>query len=101
MTEPQVPVAVAHNQAAQRFEVVVDDLLCRADYERDGDTLRFHHTEVPPALGGRGIAAALVRAALDHAQANGLHVVPACSYVRTYMQRHPETHALLPPGVSL
>jgi predicted GNAT family acetyltransferase len=101
MTESQAALTIVHNEPAQRFEVVVDGLLCRADYVRDGDTLRFHHTEVPPALGGRGIAAALVRTALDHAQANGLHVVPACSYVRTYMQRHAETQALLPPGISL
>ena len=39
-------------------------------------------------------AAALVRAALDWAAAEGLKVRPSCSYVRVYMQRHPQTQAL-------
>ena len=53
------------------------------------------HTEVPPRSEGRGIAAGLVRAALAHARAQGWHVRPACSYVRSYMRRHPETQDLL------
>jgi uncharacterized protein len=57
--------------------------------------MRLVHTEVPPALTGRGIAAQLVRAALEYARVSGLKVQPACSYVRTYMRRHPDTHSLL------
>ena len=53
------------------------------------------HTEVPPALEGRGIAAALVRAALEHATAEGLRVRPRCSYVNAYLARHPEFRPLL------
>ncbi|HEX6016891.1 MAG TPA: N-acetyltransferase, partial [Burkholderiaceae bacterium] len=36
-----------------------------------------------------------VRAALDHARTNGLRVRPACSYVRTYLRRHPEAQDLV------
>jgi len=79
----------------------VDGLLCRANYHLVDGVLRMHHTEVPAALEGRGIAAALVRAAFAHAAANGLKVEPWCSYVRTYMKRHPETRALLPEGFAL
>jgi predicted GNAT family acetyltransferase len=57
--------------------------------------LLLTHTEVPPALEGRGIAAALVKAALDWARAEGLRVRPLCSYVVAYMRRHPETQDLL------
>jgi hypothetical protein len=92
---------VVHNAAASRFEARIEGLLCRADYRFDGAVMRIFHTEVPPALEGRGIAAALVRAALDHAAANGLKVAPQCSYVRAYMRRHPETHGLLAPDVTL
>jgi hypothetical protein len=92
---------VEHNEAAHRFEMKVDGHLARADYTRNGDVLRFHHTEVPRELEGRGIAAAIVNAAFDYAKANSLRVLPACSYVRTYMLRHPETQRLLPEGVTL
>ena len=69
-------------------------MLCRADYQRSNDVMHLTHTEVPQALAGRGIAAALVAAALAHARIEKLQVNPACSYVRSYMQRHPETHSL-------
>jgi hypothetical protein len=85
-----------HNEEASRFEAVVDGRLCRADYRMADGVMRIVHTEVAPELEGRGIAARLVRAALAHAEANGLKVEPRCSYVRAYMRRHPETRALLP-----
>ena len=88
-------IVVIHNISTLRFEALVDGQLCECCYRRDGPVLTFTHTEVPPALAGRGIAAALVKAALEWAQLEGLQVVPACSYVAAYMQRHPQTQALL------
>ena len=44
---------------------------------------------------GRAIAAALVRTALAHARAQGWRVRPSCSYVASWMRRHPETQDLL------
>jgi len=93
--------AVSHNSAASRFEVAVDGGLARADYQIAGGVMRIYHTEVPRALEGRGLAAAVVNAALTHARAEGLTVEPACSYVRAYMRRHPETHDLLADGMGL
>ena len=86
---------VVHNAARQRFEATVEGLLCRCDYQMSGDAMMLVHTEVPRPLEGRGIAAALVRATLDHARERGYKIVPACSYVRTYMRRHPDTAELL------
>ena len=54
-----------------------------------------HHTEVPPALQGLGLAGELVQAVLDWARAQGLQVRPTCSYVAAYMRRHAETQDLL------
>jgi len=90
---PSLP-DIVHDEAASRFEVVVDGLRCVVDYRRTGTVVDLHHTGVPRPLEGRGIAAALVRAALDWAAAQGLKVRPSCSYVRVYMQRHPETQGL-------
>ncbi len=91
-------IEVRHNAAASRFEATVDGLLCVVDYHRVDNVMRIHHTEVPRALEGRGIAAQLVRAALAHAAANGLAIEPWCAYVRAYMKRHPDTQRLLPQG---
>ncbi len=94
----QRPLDIRHNSAASRFEVTVNGHLCVASYHLVDGVMRMHHTEVPAALEGRGIAGQLVRAALAYAAANALEVEPRCSYVRAYMKRHPETHALLPNG---
>ncbi len=88
------PVHVQHNLDQHRFECRVDGLLCVADYHLTGGVMHMTHTDVPAALGGRGIAAKLVAAALEHARSAKLKVDPACSYVRLYMQRHPETQSL-------
>ncbi len=94
-------VAVRHNAAASRFEADVAGHLCHADYRLNGDVMAMTHTEVPSALAGRGIAAQLVRAAIQHAREGGLKVAPHCSYVRAYVKRHPEVHDVLAPGDGL
>ena len=88
-------VAVTHNATRQRFEATVDGHVCVADYQLRGNVAWLTHTGVPSAVGGRGIAAELVRVALAWAEEKGYTVEPACSYVETYMRRHPETQKLL------
>jgi predicted GNAT family acetyltransferase len=89
------PWQVTHNAARSRFEATVDGQLCVADYRQQGNVLQMIHTGVPPALEGRGIAASLVRTAVEHARANGLKIAPLCSYVAVYMRRHPEAQDVL------
>lgn len=48
------------------------------------------HTLVPPEIGGRGVAAALVEALVADARAQGFRIVPQCSYVEAQFRRHPE-----------
>jgi predicted GNAT family acetyltransferase len=86
---------IQHNPAAMRFEAIVNGMLCRADYRMHGDTMMLVHTEVPRQLEGKGIASALVKAAFKHAADNGMDVLPVCSYVRAWVQRHPEIEPLL------
>jgi predicted GNAT family acetyltransferase len=79
-----------HDPQGQRFVADVDGFSGHLDYERDARSLIVTHTFVPPAIGGRGVAAALVRAAAELARASGLRLVPACSYAATWLRRHPE-----------
>jgi len=88
-------IAVTHNAARQRFEATVDGQLCVADYQLRGNVMWMTHTGVPSAVGGRGIAAELVRVALAWAEKSGHTVEPSCSYVEVYMRRHPQTQRLL------
>jgi len=81
---------VQHDAAAGRFTTSLDDQQGYVDYEQAGDVMTITHTIVPPAIGGRGIAGALVQAALDHARSAGHTVVPSCSYADDWMRKHPE-----------
>ena len=87
-------LAIRHLPKQGRFEAIVDGLSCHLDYRLDGRLMRIHHTGVPPALEGRGIASALVQAAVEHVRAHDLRIQPLCSYVQTWFRRHPE-HAVL------
>jgi hypothetical protein len=85
---------IRHDASARAFEVVVDGLRNDLSYRLTDGVMHIVHTGVAPELQGRGIAAALVRDALDWARASGMKVNPVCSYVRAYMRRHPETAVL-------
>ena len=83
-------MSVRHNEAAHRFELEAPHGLAIAVYRPQGNARVFTHPEVPPQDEGQGIAARLVRAALDDTKARGLRIVPACSYVVAFVRRHPE-----------
>jgi len=88
-------VLVRHNPEANRFETEVDGALAVAEYQIRGEQMIFTHTFVPPELRGRGLAEKLVRAGLEHARTERLRVVPACSYVEVFIERHAEFKPLL------
>jgi uncharacterized protein len=74
-----------------RFEIRVGDrTVGLASYHVENGTMTLPHTEVDPAVGGRGMGTALVAGVLAAARERGLHVLPYCSFVRHYIQQHPE-----------
>lgn len=83
-----VPV---HNPAASRFEIDLGDgEFAVVEYDLRDTTLTIHHTGVPTAFEGRGIAAIMTKTTLEWARAEGYKIIPICSYTRAYMLRHPE-----------
>lgn len=95
MSNTSPELNIVHQAEIGRFAAMVDGLQCEADYRLDGHTMHMTHTGVPGQLEGRGIAAALVKAALNWARTQGYKVNPLCSYVRVYIKRHPEWQDLL------
>ena len=95
MSEQSTPITVRHNQQEHRFEADVEGMISVAEYEQRGTEMIMTQTFVPPALRGQGIAEKLVRVALEFARTERLRVVPACSYVAAFIQRHPEFRPLL------
>lgn len=88
MSASELPPA-AHSAAETQFSVTVDGARSVLDYTRANGRMVITHTYVPPELRGRGIAEALMKAAVDYAQAEKLAIDPVCSYAARYLQRHP------------
>jgi len=92
---PRMPLEIRHLPESSRFQAVVDGSTCVVDYRLSGNVMAITHTEVPPALEGRGYAGELVQAVIEHARAHGLKVDPLCSYARHYLRLHPEAADVL------
>jgi predicted GNAT family acetyltransferase len=90
-----MPNAVRDNPQLHRFELDAEGLVAFSNYKRDGKTLTIMHTEVPPALNGKGIGSALARGLLDIARAEDMKIVPLCPFVAAYITKHPEYADLL------
>jgi hypothetical protein len=87
---------VRRNDAEGRYELFVDDgLVGVADFSIHGSRVVVPHTEIQPRRRGNGLGAILVKGALDDIRASGRTVVPACWYVRQYIDEHPEESDLL------
>ena len=82
------PAAIEH-VPGHGFHVDIDGHRSVLEYELVDGRMEITHTGVPAALRGRGIAGQLVQAAFDHARAQGLPVVPRCSYAAVWVERHP------------
>jgi predicted GNAT family acetyltransferase len=86
---------VRNNEAGHQYELEVDGQLALAAYRLSDGRIVFTHTEVPEALEGKGIGSRLVKAALDDVRTKGLKVVPACAFVKHYIETHPDEQDLL------
>lgn len=82
--------AVTHDPEGRRFVTHREGHEAFVEYRLGDGVMTITHTLVPEAIGGRGIAGELVRAAMDHARAQGLKVVPQCSYADGWLDRHPD-----------
>ncbi len=80
---------ITHDGRAHRLSTELEGQTAILDYELDGKVMSITHTRVPQPIGGRGVAAELMRSALDLAAANGWTVKAVCSYAVAYMKRHP------------
>jgi len=95
MTNPDDTLEVHHDPDTGRFEIHTGGHTAVLEYTHKERALVFTHTGVPPALEGQGIGSRLLRAGLDYARGSGLQVVPLCSFMAAYIQRHPEYQDLV------
>jgi predicted GNAT family acetyltransferase len=84
-------IAVQDNPGESRYELLLDEhMVGEILYRLAPGRVVLLHTEVLPSVEGKGLGARLVAGALDDIRARGLHVVPFCPFVRSYVRRHPD-----------
>jgi hypothetical protein len=88
--------AVEHDPARGRFTIALDEGIAVLEYRAvDAATLDYHHTFVPPALRGRGLASRLAEFALRYARDQHLKLVPSCPFVAAFIDGHPEFESIV------
>ena len=89
-------VEVRDHPAALEYEVTVDgEPAGTLRYTLDGDVVTLVHTEVEPKFEGHGVAAELVKGALEDLRARGKKVRPVCEYVLAYLEQHDQYRDLV------
>ena len=94
-------LTIADNTEKKRFETQVERHTAIIEYIRAKDTIYLTHTEVPQALGGKGVGSALVKGVLEWIEKEDLKIAPLCPFVAAYMKRHPEWKRLLAKGYNV
>jgi predicted GNAT family acetyltransferase len=79
---------ISHDRNSTRFTTEVEGHLAELNYTVAGHVMTITHTRVPQPIAGRGVAAELMRAALEVAAEQRWSIDPACSYAAAYMRKH-------------
>ena len=89
-------MAASSKVTKSRFEFDEDGETAWLEFDRDDQGwMTLWHTEVPPSLRGRGIAATLASTALEYARDEKLKVDVICPLVAGYIAKHPEFNDLV------
>lgn len=99
MKEEYLALPLVVNEAAHRFELTIDGQLAVIVFRKHDEVITLEHTEVEPALEGKGAATAIIEKTLDYIEQRGFRLVPLCPFVVAYLKRHPEWKRILHPAV--
>jgi predicted GNAT family acetyltransferase len=81
---------VVHVPEQSRFQIGEGEEPAVLVYELGDGDVALLHTVVPRALEGQGLGSRLAEAAVQWARAQQLEVVPVCSFVQSWLTRHPD-----------
>jgi len=79
---------VIHEKENERFVIYVEGNEVYVEYKMRNNKIDLNHTFTHPALRGKGLAAHVVRAALEFAKENNMRVIPTCSYVQSFISKN-------------
>ena len=80
---------IKHDKEQHKFYLIKDGEESYIRYKMmDDKTINFIRTFVPPEQRHKGLAAELAEVALNYAIQNNLSVIPACSYIESYIDKN-------------
>ena len=79
---------ITHDLSRKQFQTVADGKTAYVSYDLVDGCLNIEHTIVPREIEGRGIAAALVKAAYDYALDHDLLPAATCRYATVWLDRN-------------
>jgi predicted GNAT family acetyltransferase len=83
------------NEDRSRYEAVVDGKVAGfVTYEVTGDDIDLTHTVVKDGYEGQGVGSTLAKGALDDVRDQGKGVIPTCTFIKGYIEKHPVYTAL-------
>jgi len=90
-------ITVALKNEKKRYEAAVDGQPAGiVEYENIGDdVVDLVHTEVYDEYAGKGVGSEMVKGTLDQLRSIDKKVKPSCSFVKKYIDEHPEYQDML------
>lgn len=86
---------IKHDTEQNRFVSYVEGYEAVVEYTLKNNVIDLYRTFTPYEIRGKGIAGKVVTFALEYARDNNLKVIPTCSYVKSYIERHQNYKDLL------
>jgi len=86
---------VIHEKENERFVIYMDGNEVYVEYSMEENMINLYHTFTHSELRGKGLAAHVVRAALEFVKDNNLKVIPTCSYVQSFLAKNDEYKKLV------
>ncbi len=86
---------IKQDAVQNKFSAIVDGYESIVEYTLKDNVIDLYRTFTPHELRGKGIAGKMVKYALEYAKENNLKVIPSCSYVSGYIERHDNFKELL------
>ena len=87
-------VRMARNDARHRYELhAAEDLAVVITFRDRPGHIDLEDTTSQPGFEGRGLAKVLARYALDDVVASGKRIIPHCSYVARFIEKHQDLYA--------
>lgn len=91
-------IPLLKNDETKQFELIVDGHKAMIAFTEMSKVISLNHTEVEPALEGKGAATAIIEKTLAYIEQSGKTLLPFCPLVFAYIKRHPEWKRIVDKG---